>query len=172
MRRTYMCFFPFLTCKKYFLYTSFSISNITSMISFSKITITSLSMSAVRNAPGTSITVTSWTSIALIYAVMRTDSVAAVGEVTSKFLSFSLLSSICVGAAFYFLHRFCFKNISTHSGPFFCFFVSCSPLIGWNITLSCICCIYDLLSFIPAFTNLSSPCFRFSCVKTRTMRFV
>ena len=136
-------------------------------------TVTYLSMSAVRNAPGVSITATYRPSVASIAAVTRTDSVAAVGEVTSIFFYPSLCFRPSTKARnFIFPHRFFLKNISTHSAPFFCFFVSFPPLIGWNTTLSCICCISDLVAFITSFPNLFSPCFRFSCVKMRTMRLV
>ena len=59
-------------------------------------------MSDVRNNTGASIMAMSRASIVLIAAVTRTDSVAAVGQVTSDFLSFSLILSVCDGAAFYF----------------------------------------------------------------------
>ena len=172
MRRTYICFF---ISPLYYVFPIYllSISNIASTISFSKITITSLFMSAVRNAPGTSITATSRPSIASIAAVMNTNSVTAVGEVTSDFFYPDLC--FCMSATartFIFQHRFCFKDISTCSALCLWLLVSCLPLIGWNTTLSSICCISDFMAFIPSFPNRSSPCFRFSCINTWTMRFV
>ena len=77
-------------------------------------------MSAFRKNPGASITATYWTSIALIYAVTRTHSVAAVGEVTSDFFDPSLyFRPSATARPLIFTHRFCFKNISTRSAPFF-----------------------------------------------------
>ena len=67
----------------FFPYIFLSISNITLTISFSKIAITSLSMSASRNVPGASITLSYRPSVASISALTSTDSVDAVGEVTS-----------------------------------------------------------------------------------------
>ena len=47
-------------------------------------------MSAMMNAPGVSITAISWPSISSIDAVTSTNSVAAVGELTSNFFDPSL----------------------------------------------------------------------------------
>ena len=128
-------FFLFL-CITYFLYTSLSISNIVSTISFSKINITSSSMSAVMNDYGASITAKYRPPVALIAMVMRTDSVTAVSEVMSDFFNPSLCFRLsATEQPFIFPHRFCFKNITTCSAPFFYFFVSCFPLIKWNTTL-------------------------------------
>ena len=149
-----------------------SISNIASIISFYKITITSSSILSVRIAPVASITATSRRSVASIAVVTSTDSVAAVGEVTSIFLILLFAFVRLRRRSLLFYRIIFFKNIRTRSAPCFCFFVSCSTLIGWNTTLSCICCISDLVTFIPSLPNIFSPCFRFSCVKMWTMRFV
>ena len=129
-------------------------------------------MSAVRNAPGASITATSCSYAASNAAVMRTNSVAAIGEVTMDLFIFYFLFILLQLRGLLFFRFFLFQNISIHSAPFFCLFVSCSPWIRWNITLSCICLISDLVAFIPLLPNIFSPCFRFSCLKTWTMRFV
>ena len=130
-------------------------------------------MSAVRNNPGASITTTSCPYVTSIAAVMSTNSVDAVGEVTSDF--FDPVLCFCPSAAaqpFIVSHLFCFKNISTRRAPCFWILVSCSPLIGWNTTLSCICCVSDFVAFIPSVPNHFSPCVRFIWVNTWTLRFV
>ena len=130
-------------------------------------------MSAVRDAPGVYITATSQLSVVSISVVMSTSSVATVGEVTSDFFSPYLWFRLSVIAQpFIYLHRFLFKNIRICSSLCLWIMVSCSPLIRWNTTLSCICCIYYYVALIPSFTNIFIPWFRFSCVNTWTMRFV
>ena len=130
LRRTYMFFPPFPSYITYFPYISLSISNIASTISFYKITITSSSMSSVRNAPGAPITATSRPSVASVDAGMSTDSFAAVGKVMSDLFDPDLCFRLSATARpFIFLHHFCFKRISTRSAPCFWLLVSCLPLI-------------------------------------------
>ena len=107
-----MCFLPFF-CILHISHIYFlSISNSASTISFYKITINSLSVSVVRNAPGESIMATSWISAASIYAVMSTKSVAAVGEVTSDFFDPDLCFRPSATARPYiFPHRFTSKTL-------------------------------------------------------------
>ena len=103
-----MCVFPFFSYITYFSYIYLAISNIASTISFSKITITSSSMSASRNAPDAFTTANSRPSAASIAAAMSTDSVAAVGEVTSDFLDTNICFCLSATARpFIFLHCFC-----------------------------------------------------------------
>ena len=95
-----MCFFPFFSLIKYFTYNLWYISNIASIILFYNITITSSSISKVRNDTGASIIATSNFSVASSVLVISTNSVSAIGEVTSEF-SDPFLLNICNDATFY-----------------------------------------------------------------------
>ena len=88
-------------------------------------------MLAVRNYPSASITATSRPSITSIDVVMSTNSVAAVGEVTSDFFDPALcFRPSATARPSIFPYHFCSKNILTRSAPCFWILVSCSPLIG------------------------------------------
>ena len=114
-----MCF-SFLPYITYFSHIFLSISNIVSTIYSSKITMTFSSMSAVRNAPGASITENSRFSVASISSVMSTNPFAVVGEITSDLFDTDLCFCMSATARTFIVpHHFCFRKISTCSAPCF-----------------------------------------------------
>ena len=146
-----------------------------STISFSSMTITSSSGYSFSNTPGASMTVTSWFSAASITDVIRTDSVAAVREETSNFFYMFLFFRLSAMARpFIFPHILFlfFSNIINCIAPRFCFLEIHLPFTRCKTTLSCICCIYDFVGFIPSLLKHFRPSFRVTCIKICTRRLV
>ena len=136
-------------------------------------TITSSSWSSVRSPPGALMTATYRFYVASIAAVIRTDSVVAVGEVRSNlfdpFICFHLSAT---ARPFIFPHIFFFRDISTLSALSFWILVNRSRFTRWKNTLSCICCISEFVAFVSSHPKHFRPSFKASCVNMCTRRLV
>ena len=125
----------------------------------------SLSISALKYAPGMSTNATSLTSSASVVAVSMTSSVKTVGDVAyfgSILPPCFLLSP--TPRPFINPSRFYFRNISRASDSWFFFSERFYVLTDWNVSLLWSCSSFEVIAFSPFFLDLLSPRFIDSCV--------